>query len=174
MTSTINSTGTVNGVTITSDSSGALALQVAGTDALSISSSGIFTGLTSQSVTSFLSGNITLTLANTWYDGPNTGSIGANGQKWLIIAKGEITWTGGAIAGEIAIWDGSAYVAGSSNVGAAANWTAINVALYYVTLTGPTTFTLRAAANQNGALLVGNSSYYTVPKSVWITAIRLS
>lgn len=174
MTSKIIAYPNASGVQLVPDSSGALDVYVNGsTKAFGLSASGILTGLTADSVGVFQSGNVTLTTANTWYSSVNTGAIGAAGQTWLILAKGEITLATGAIAGEIAIHDGTNFLSGGSNVGGAAGWTSVCVAMYFATLTGPTTFTLKAAANANGALLVGNTSYYVVPRSTWITAVRL-
>lgn len=174
MASTINATNTSNGVVITPDSSGSLALQVAGVNVMSFSSSGILTGITSQSVVSYLGSPVTMTSANTWYDGPNTGSIGANGQTWLILAKGEIANAGGAVAGEVSIHDGTSFLAGGSSVGAAASWVSQNIAAYFTTLTGAKTFTLKAAANAASSTLLASTAYYSVPKNTWIAAIRLA
>jgi len=186
MTSKINASNAGGGgVVITPDGSGTLELQGGGVTGISISASGvptisnpnlsgILTGGLANSVVAYLGAPVTMTSANTWYNGPNTGSIGAAGQTWLILAKGEIIWASGAVAGEISIFDGTSYVAGSYGVGANTNWPAMGLAAYYTTLSGATTFTLRAAANVNGASLISSSTSYSVPKTCWIAALRLA
>lgn len=171
----LGTTGSTGHSTIASVGTGAnLTISAAGT--LSLSSptvTGIMTGIGSQSVLTYLSGNSTLTTANTYYDIVNTGSIGANGQKWLIFANGSVQWSGGAIYAEFAIWNGSSYIAAQGNVGANANWPASGTPAALVTLTGATTFTLRAAANQNSTSILGTSSY-GINNVTYIYAVRLS
>jgi hypothetical protein len=176
---------TSNGIAYTADNSGILHLRGNGNTGISISASGVPTitaptfsgivsGLGSQSVASYLAADVTMTLANTWYDGPNTGSIGANGQIWVILAKGEITNAGAAVAGEISIHDGTTFLTGGSSVGGSSTWTAVGVGMYFVTLTGPTTFTLKAAGNAASSALRSTTPYYSVQRSTWIVAIRLA
>lgn len=135
--------------------------------------SGLFTGVGSQSVISYLGGNVNLVAGNTFYDGPNTGSIGANGQIWLIIASGTINNAASAVNGEITIWNGSTYLtAGQMFTTGAATFTGSSTCMAVVTLTGATTFTLRAANNAaNGVLIaataIGGRS------GTYIAAVRL-
>lgn len=134
---------------------------------------GLFTGVGSDSVASYLTGNVTLTNINQFYDGPNTGSIGANGQIWAIFASGAVYNNSQATYGEIAIYNGSTYLTPiQGSVGGAAGWTALGTVMAIVTLTGPTTFTLRAASNVansilNAATAIGGG------RPTYIMAVRL-
>lgn len=128
----------------------------------------------SSSVISYQTTNVNAVLANTWYDGPNTGSIGANGEKWLIVASAVIAYSGGAVLGEVAIHDGTNYLAAQWNVGAGANWPAVATASYIWSSTGAKTFTLKFAANVAGAGLAGPNYYNTTLGSSYIYAVRLS
>lgn len=186
MASTINASNSGGGGIIqTADASGVLNLQGGGNTGISISAagvptitaptiSGIMTGVGSNSVLTNLSAPVTLTLANTWYNGPNTGSIGASGQKWLIVACGSVYLSTGAIYGEIAIHDGTNFLAAQGSVGGNTNWQALGTASYVVTLSGATTFTLKAAANSANAVLAAGNTYNTTLSPTYIYAVRLA
>jgi hypothetical protein len=100
-------------------------------------------GATSQNASAKLSSPVAITVANAYVAGPNTGSIGANGEKWLITANCYFDTTTGApdfMVGQI--WNGSASVQTatvSCNGGQNVNCTITAL----VTLTAATTFTLR-------------------------------
>lgn len=185
MASTINATTAGGGgVVTTADASGVLELQGGGNTGISISVtgvptitaptvSGVLTGVGSQSVISYLGASVSMASANTWYDGPNTGSIGASGQKWLIVACGSIWNAGGQVYGEIAIWNGSAYIGAQGSVGANTNWQALGTASAIVTLTGATTFTLRGAANAANSTLLKDAVYVS-GYATYIYAVRLA
>jgi hypothetical protein len=123
--------------------------------------------ITNTGATTFLGAN--------FFDGPNTGSIGANGQTWLIMAGGVIASPSAATTGEFAIYNGSAYIADTTSVGTTANFpSAVSLAVV-VALSGATTFTLRAKGNDTTAVLLttGLSSGVT-NKATYITAVRLA
>lgn len=174
MASIINSTGTGSGLQITSDASGALNIQAGGTNVIQISAAGVVTSPLSSTQITYLGANVTMTSANTWYDGPNTGSIGAANQKWLIIACGSIQNAAGAVYGEIAIHDGTNFLAAQGSVGGNTSWQALGTASYIVTLSGATTFTLKGAANAANSTLLAGGSYNTTKSPTYIIAMRLS
>jgi hypothetical protein len=130
----------------------------------------------SSSVQSFLGANVNLNNTANFFDGPNTGSIGANGQKWLIIAQGTVYDSATASAQEIAIWNGSAYLANASVTTAAANFGSAIVTIALVTLTGATTFTLRARSQSTttGVLATTLNATGVANKATSITAVRLT
>lgn len=173
MTSTINSTGTASGLQLVSDASGALALQVGGTNVMAFSSSGILTGMTAQSVLTYNGSLVSMPSASTWYNGPNTGSIGAAGQKWLVVASGVVFNNSTAVLGEIAIHDGTNFIATQYNVGAGSQWPSVSTASAIVTLSGATTFTLKAIANTVNCYLAVNGSYVN-GTTTYIYAVRLA
>jgi hypothetical protein len=127
------------------------------------------------SVTTFLGSDVALNNTGSFFNGPNTGSIGAAGQTWLIIAGGAIDSGSGATTAEFALYNGSSYIADLTGVGAGAGWPAIATVAVVVTLAGPTTFTLRAKANTTSAFLrtTGLSSA-VANKATFITAVRLA
>jgi hypothetical protein len=130
--------------------------------------------LASQDVTVFLGSDVALNNVSNFFDGPNTGSVGASGQKWLILAGGIIDTNSVATTGEFAIYNGSAYIASSTSVGPNANWPAAVSLAVIVTLAGPTTFTLRAKANSAAAFLRTTGLSSIANKATYITAARLS
>lgn len=195
MTSTINASNSGGGGIIqTADASGVLNLQGGGNTGISISATGVPTlttgGIlntpasgnlancsgfpTNTNVMSYLVGNVTMTTGGTWYNGPNTGSIGAAGQVWMVVGSGLITWPTGAVYGELSIHDGTNYLAFSGTVGAASGWPAIGIPWWIGTLSGPTTFTLRAVANQSSCTLQGTTIVYGNNKCTYISAVRLA
>jgi hypothetical protein len=131
--------------------------------------------ITNTGATTFLGADVALNNAANFFDGPNTGSIGANGQTWLILAGGVIASPSAATTGEFAIYNGSAYIADTTSVGTTANFpSAVSLAVV-VALSGATTFTLRAKGNDTTAVLLttGLSSGVT-NKATYITAVRLA
>lgn len=129
-----------------------------------------------NSVTSFLAVDVAMPNPALHYDGPNTGSIGAAGQTWLLIALCTMT-AAAATTGETSIFDGSAYIACNNNVGNAAGVEAGGVCAIVVTLAAATTFTARAQANAASAGLRASSvsNPATVAgKATYITAVRLA
>lgn len=197
MASTINASNSGGGGIIqTADASGVLNLQGGGNTGVSISAAGVPTlttgGIlntpasgslvncsgfpTGTNVISYLAGNVAITSANTYYAGPNTGLIGAAGQTWAVLGSGLVQWSGGAIYGEVAIYNtttGSA-LSHSGTVGAAASWPAIGMPMWIGTLAAPTTFTLMGAANQNNSVFMASTLVYGNPKCTYIAAVRLA
>ena len=185
MASTINSTGTSSGIVSTGDASGVLNLQGGGNTGVSISAtgvptittptiSGVMSGVGSNSATTFLGANVALSTPGTVYDVINTGSIGANGQVWLILFIAPIYNTATVDFISTAIWNGSSYIAGQGGytVGTQGQ---IMVCTAIVTLSAATTFTGRATAGNTNSYIVttGNSSLVS-NKSCSITAVRLA
>lgn len=125
--------------------------------------------------TTFLGADVALNNTANFFNGPNTGSIGASGQVWLISGLGTMTDTAGAANLELAIHDGTNYLANSSVV-VAVNIRAFVVVQVVVTLTGATTFTLRAkdANSTSGTLHTTGNATGIANKATSITAVRLS
>lgn len=126
--------------------------------------------------TTFLGANVNLNNTATYFSGPNTGSIGASGQTWLIIAVGCAYNTSGASKFCMRIYDGAAAHADtestSLSINAAVNMTATAI----VTLSGATTFTLQMkdALSTSGVLLTTGPNCASANKATSITAVRLS
>jgi hypothetical protein len=130
---------------------------------------------TNSGTTTFLGSDVALNNTGLFFNGPNTGSIGAAGQTWLIIAGGVIHSPSAATTGEFALYDGSSYIASMTGVGPNAQWPAIATIAIVVTLSGATTFTLRANANDTSAVLLTTGlSGAVTNKATYITAVRLT
>ena len=124
--------------------------------------------------TTFLGADVALNNTANFFDGPNTGSIGANGQIWLIIGVVSLVSTVGANV-EAGIFNGTAYIANSAGTVAGNFYLPITVCAV-VTLTAAMTFTLRAkdSSNVNGTLLTTGVATGAANKATSITAIRLA
>lgn len=146
-----------------------MSVTIDGTGGVTIPTGGLLTGVGSDSLTTFLVGNVALTNAATWYSGPNTGSIGAAGQKWLIIANGCVTNTGSGSSQGVRIYNGSAEVAVAYTRNQTASGYATTSCFAVVTLAAATTFTLQARDFGGGGSLQSDGSDLTS-----ITAVRLS
>lgn len=125
-------------------------------------------------VQSFLTLNTALNNTGTFFNGPNTGSIGAAGETWLIIATALLSDLAGAAQFTIQIHDGSSAIAttlGSISASSFFQTLSVNVV---VTLSAATTFTLKAndSTSINGVLF-GTNGAITTPNTS-ITAIRIS
>lgn len=147
-----------------------MSVTIDGTAGITIPSGGLLTGVGSTSATTFLVGNVTLNNTATWFSGPNTGSIGANGQKWLIIAHAQLTNSAGVASLGIRIYNGSASIAESYTRNETATGYVDCSCFIVVTLSAATTFTLQARdfGSTSGSLLSDGSN------TTSITAIRLS
>ena len=187
MASTINSTGTSSGVVTTADASGVLNLQGGGNTGISISAtgvptitaptiSGVMTGLGSQSAISYLGSNLSLNNTSLIFSGPNTGSIGAAGQKWLIVSCAAASCTSGAATFENMIYNGSSYIATQAVVVETGNnWPISATSSAIVTLSGAATFTASYYSNNTNAYV--NCSSFTGNGGVtasYIYAVRLA
>lgn len=131
----------------------------------------------SASATTFLGSNVLLNNSSNFFDGPNTGSIGAAGQTWEItINAAMIDSSGGPGAAlEAAIFNGTSYLgAVSINTPASGYVVSISTSIV-VTLAAATTFTLRAkdASTTSGTLLTTTGTA-VANKSTSITAVRLA
>jgi hypothetical protein len=137
-------------------------------------------GATGTSSTTFLtSSDLGVPTANTFINGPNTGSIGASGQKFAISAGGVyLNSSGGNMTAAFRISDGSQDIGDccfSLSTGFAASAV---VGPVVVTLTGATTFTLQATDNvgSNNGILKKTAPFSGAGTGLatWITAVRLS
>lgn len=132
-------------------------------------------GNTAGSASSFLANDVTLTVTGTYYNGPNTGSIGSNGQTWALLAKGTAVDSGAAALFRFQIHDGTNIVATGAQSSGGSGFNASVTIAKVVSLSGPTTFTLKAAdmTSSNGTLMSSDDSNATKFASS-ITAIRLA
>jgi hypothetical protein len=147
----------------------------AGAGAYRIISSSSFFPLSSQSATTFLAGgDISLNNTASFFSGPSTGSIGAIGQTWLIMATAFMTDTNGPAQLEAAIYNGSTYIADALVSNGVANLAASATLMAVVTLAGATTFTLQAKDQTSTGGLLRASGSVVSNKATSITAIRLS
>lgn len=126
--------------------------------------------------TTFLAGNVALNNTGNFFNGPNTGSIGASGQVWLITATGTATDTANAQI-VIQIHDGTSAIIGTTMRINAGNVSESTTLSKVVTLSAATTFTLQARdpTTVNGTLQTtasGTGSPANLATS--ITAVRLA
>jgi hypothetical protein len=124
----------------------------------------------------FLGADVVLNNTGTWFSGPNTGSIGANGQKWLILATATMLDTAGVARLHARITDGSGVQAESAAVSVAASDEVVVSLSVVVTLSGATTFTLAArdSTSTSGKLLTTETASGASNLASSITAVRLS
>lgn len=146
-----------------------MSVTINGTSGVTIPAGGGLTGVGSDSVSAFLVGNVALTNAATWYNGPNTGSIGAAGQKWLIIGHAQLTNSSTVTSLGIRLYNGSAVLAESFTRNQTASGYVDCSVFAVVTLTGATTFTLQARDYNGGGTLLADNADCTS-----IMAVRLS
>lgn len=129
-----------------------------------------------DSATTFLGADVPLNNTANFFDGPNTGSIGAAGEKWLITANATMSDTAGAAVFGLAIHDGTNYIVGNNGSIHAANFP-VNVSVsIVVTLAAATAFALRArdASSTSGVLQTTSTGGAIANKATSITAVRLS
>jgi hypothetical protein len=169
--------GGVWGVLAASDVTTDLVCRVAynsGAGTYRIVASSSFFPLSSQSATTFLTSGVTLNNVSNFFNGPNTGSIGAAGQTWLIMANAQMQDGIGAALFEAVIFNGASNVADmlatSSSAGASLTISLSAV----VTLAAATTFTLQVKDQTSTGGLLAASGSATANKATSITAIRLS
>lgn len=126
--------------------------------------------------TTFLAADVALSDIATYFSGPNTGSIGASGQKWLIMGVATCVDTAGAATFAVRLWNGSAAIADNSSASTAANLQVAIPIHAIVTLSAATTFTLQAkdATATTGALSTSGSASAAANLATSITAIRLT
>lgn len=123
----------------------------------------------------FLAADVALNNTGSFFNGPNTGSIGASGQKWRISAAAQLNDTAGAAQFRARIHDGTNPLVGQASTSAAAGFlTTINLEID-VTLSAATTFTLQAQdPNSTSGTLLTSATVGVSNKSTWIRAERLS
>lgn len=175
---TMDAALTYGGVTLTNAVTGTGSMVLSsGPSIASPTITGVLTGVGSNSATTFLGADVALgTAGGAFVNGPNTGSIGASGQVWLIIAVGNFNNTVNAALYEMAIFNGSVYIADSEDIVAGANGYSTTTIAAVVTLSAATTFTLRARAlTENNTLLKTTGGASGIAnKATSITAVRLS
>jgi hypothetical protein len=132
--------------------------------------------ITNTGATTFLGADVALNNVANFFNGPNTGSIGASGQVWLIIGVAQLTDTAGIAALEAAIFDGTNYIANSVGQNFAASARVPVTICAVVTLSGATTFTLRAKdpTSVSGVLKTTDAASGVANKATSITAVRLA
>lgn len=126
--------------------------------------------------TTFLGADVALNNVANFFSGPNTGSIGASGQVWQITAVATLDDTAGAAAVELAIFDGSVYIANSVTTIPFASGRSMGAVTVVVTLSAATTFTLRAKDLNSASGFIRTTSNATgvANKATSITAVRLA
>jgi hypothetical protein len=135
----------------------------------------VTTPITLSGATTFLANDVALNNTANFFAGPNTGSIGASGQVWLIMATATMSDSGAAAVMEATIFDGTTRYAGSlATTFAATAKISISVSVV-VTLTAATTFTLsvKDQSATTGTLLTTGGGAST-NKATSITAVRLA
>lgn len=126
--------------------------------------------------TVFLGSNVSLNNTANWFNGPNTGSIGAAGQKWLILAKATIQDTAGAASVGMRISDGTNLWDGGETSTSGAGVRAPFATAFITTLGAPTTFTLQARDGTSTSGLLLTSGVLTglpANRATSITPVRL-
>lgn len=127
--------------------------------------------------TTFLGSNVPTLVAGTFTAGPNTGSIGANGQVLKISASATYACSSaGGLTATIRMFDGTNSIANGSLTLAAANFFGGVALSKVVTLSAATTFTLGATDNQGASAGSLNTSALTgaANQATSITWERLS
>jgi hypothetical protein len=150
-----------------------LANGTASTDAMAY---GQRPGAATGNGTTFLGANVNLNNTANFFNGPNTGAIGASGEVWLIIGVANISDANGAAQTEAALFDGTSYIANSQmQVDAATREVTITI-VAVVTLSGATTFTLRAKdqSSTSGLLQTTGAATAVTNKATSITAVRIA
>lgn len=132
--------------------------------------------ITNTGATTYLGANVALNNTATYFSGPNTGSIGAAGQVWLIMATGCFDNTAGSSKFCMRISDGSNSVFDTESANLGANISTVISGAAVVALTGPTTFTLQGkdALLTSGRMLTTGSATASANMATFITAVRLS
>lgn len=145
------------------------------TSAAIIAALGYTPANSAASATSYMAADVALNNVSNFFDGPNTGSIGASGQKWFILAKAGVTDTAGAATFSCQLHDGTNVVdTGAASI-AAANHGATITFGKVITLSGATTFTLKVKdVTSTSGILSKSNDGGTTSFATSITAIRLS
>lgn len=135
-----------------------------------------FPGATSGTGTTFLQSDVALSVG-VYGNGPNTGSIGASGQAWLLMATATLNDSSGLAIFQLGILSStlSAFVANPRFVLPAANDQMTVSFAVVVTLSAATTFTLQAKDESSGSgVLQTTGGADTAHLATSITAVRIS
>lgn len=169
----------MSSVVIAGNTSGSVTLQapaVAGSAVLTLptTTGTLALNVSAANATTFLGADVSMPSANTAYDAVNTGSIGASGQTWLIMATIAVWDNAGAAIIQTGIYNGSSYITAESLYSTGTQGVVITMQAV-VTLSAATTFTLRAASNTTtSAIKTTGNATFAANKSTNITAVRLS
>lgn len=123
----------------------------------------------------FLGSNVSLNNTGSYFAGPNTGSIGAAGQKWLIAAAAQLFDSANAAVLNAEIHNGSGALVSSTAYSAFASARVVIPLSVIVTLAAATTFTLRARDSSftTGTLETSAPGGAIANRATWIMATRL-
>lgn len=122
----------------------------------------------------FLGGDVALNNTANFFDIVNTGSIGASGQKWLIIVVANVTDTGAAAQCTARIWDGTTVFAAVNYTVTAANVETFVTLAAIVSPSAATTYYLSCKDTTNATGVVQTTAVSgTANKATSITAVRL-
>jgi hypothetical protein len=123
----------------------------------------------------FLGADVLLNNTGAYFDGPTTGSIGASGQIWLIIATASLVDTGSAANILFRIWDGTTSLTEAEVDTNAANGARSITLTYLATLSAATTFRLSAKdrSSTSGKIQSTSQNAGLANKSTSITAVRV-
>lgn len=111
----------------------------------------LVTTATSNTVSAFLAANVTMTTANTYYDGP---SISLTAGTWLVMAGvdcGNESTGAGQVAAKL--WDGTTVYGTAEQNAPSAGVYATPFTSAVVALSGTTTLKISAATQQNGSIM---------------------
>ena len=122
----------------------------------------------------FLASDVNLNNTSNYFNICNTGSIGASGQKWLLIGVCNLSDTAGAAALNVRIWDTSTVFCESTSYVAAANQQITVTVMTIVSPSGAATYHLSAKdATSTSGIAQTTGAAGTANKATSITAIRL-
>lgn len=130
---------------------------------------------TATNVQAFLGADVNLNNTANFFSGPNTGSIGASGQVWLISGSGSFIDSVQAQC-EATIFDGTNHLVAETGTIDISNGRLNIYVSVIVTLSAATTFTLKAKdqTNTSGILATSAGATGVANKVTWIQAVRLS
>ena len=136
----------------------------------------LLTPYAAAAATTYLGADVALNNTASFFNGPNTGPIGGNGQTWWITAKASIRDSAGAAGIGAQIHNGTSAIDTGSGTTWAPN-TELTIPLgAIVALTAPATFTLQAKdpISTSGVLLTTGSASGVSNRATSITAVRLA
>jgi hypothetical protein len=123
--------------------------------------------------TASIGADVACATANTFADGPTTGSIGANGQKFLVMGTVTILCGSTGVKYTARLWDGTTTRDETESVGVASNPLSLSLSAV-ISLTAATTFKISAAPSGGtvGGLIkaaaVDNSGATVASTIVWV------